>query len=63
MKLSKTELTKQLMLANILELNKRVLINVTGNELSTRVDGESVSDNAEVLITTKLRESLVLKAV
>lgn len=51
-----------LALATMVELNKRVLNRMVGEELSTKVDGESVSENAEILITSKLRERLVLKA-
>ena len=52
-----------LALANMLELQKRVICNLVGEDLSTRVNGEDVSDNAEIMITTKLRERLVLKEV
>lgn len=50
-----------LALATMVELNKRVLNRMVGEELSTMVDGESVADNAEILITSKLRERIVLK--
>lgn len=56
-----TEQKRVLMLANSLELSKRVLSNIVGNDLSTRVDGQDVAENSEVLIATKLREKLALK--
>lgn len=59
MKLSEQQ--RLIALANLVELGKRVLTNVVGDDLSTSVDGQSVADNAEVLITTKLREKVILK--
>ncbi|AFI55360.1 hypothetical protein TSMG0077 [Halocynthia phage JM-2012] len=59
MKLSEQQ--RLIALANLVELGKRVLTNVVGDDLSTSIDGQSVEDNAEVLITTKLREKVILK--
>lgn len=60
--MNQNQILQLLILANIVELNKRVLCNLVGNELSTKVDGQDVMENSEALVTTKLRERLTLKA-
>lgn len=50
-----------LALANVVELSKRILVRVIGNDLSTKVDGEDVAENAEVLLTSRMNERLTTK--
>lgn len=60
--MNQRQLRQLILLSNMVELNKRVLKNLVGNELSTKVDGQDVGENAEALVVTKLRERLPLKA-
>lgn len=61
--MNQKQLLAQLVLANIVEINKRVLCGLVGNDLSTKVDGSDVMENSEALIVSKLRQALVTKGV
>lgn len=52
---------KELAIANLIELGTRVLKGVVGDDLSTKIDGDDVEENAEMLISTKLSERLITK--
>lgn len=47
---------------SIVELSSRVLSGIVGNDLSSKVDETDVFDDAEALITNKLRQRLITKA-
>ena len=55
------EVQSILVIANIVELSKRVLSGVVGNDMSSVVDGLDVYDDAETLVIEKLRQRLIAK--
>ena len=55
------EVQSILVIANIVELSKRVLSGVVGNDMSSIVGGLDVYDDAETLVIEKLRQRLIAK--